>query len=125
MASRFPLRDCRPGQIGFRDENHRYLRCIVDVDGTALNLVTAHFQSPRAGLLAARREGMAGAREWWRNYEDRLEQARALARDLAGSARPLVVAGDLNAPEASPRPTKQVIKPMSGLTRMWSMRRNA
>lgn len=102
VASRFTLRDCVAGQIGFRDKNHRYLRCVVDAHGVALNVVTAHFQSPRAGLLAARNAGLAGAHEWRRNYEDRLEQAHALAHDLAGIARPLVVAGDLNAPEPSP-----------------------
>jgi vancomycin resistance protein VanJ len=102
VASRFPLRGCGPGQIDFRNESHRYLRCVVDVRGVDLNLVTAHFQTPRAGLNAARREGLEGADEWYRNYADRLTQARALARDLAGTGRPLVVAGDLNAPESSP-----------------------
>jgi len=49
IASRFALRDCGPGQIGFPGEVHRYLRCVVEVRGVELNLVTAHFQSPRAG----------------------------------------------------------------------------
>ena len=102
VASRFPLRDCAPGRIGFRDESHRYVHCVVDAGGVELNLVTAHFESPRTGLNAARREGLDGADAWQRNYEDRLEQARALARDLKGSRRPLIVAGDLNAPESSP-----------------------
>ena len=102
VASRFALRDCAPGHIDFRNESHRYLRCRVDVRGVELNLVTAHFQTPRAGLNAARREGLEGADEWQRNYADRLTQARALARDLYATGRPLVVAGDLNADESSP-----------------------
>jgi vancomycin resistance protein VanJ len=102
VASRFPLRGCGTGQIAIRGDKHRYLRCVVDVRGADLNLVTAHFQSPRAGLIAARREGLDGGDEWQRNYEGRLIQAGALARDLASIGRPLVVAGDLNAPESSP-----------------------
>ena len=102
VASRYPLRACTPGQIGFRNESHRYLRCDVDIEGHALTVVTAHFQSPRGGLSATRREGLEGADEWQQNYQDRLTQARALARSLADIPRPLVVAGDLNAPESSP-----------------------
>jgi len=102
VASRFALRDCGPGQIGFAGESHRYLRCVVDARGVELDLVTAHFQSPRAGLNAARREGLDGAEDWLRNHANRLSQARALVRDLAGSRRPLVLAGDLNAPQSSP-----------------------
>ncbi len=83
-------------------DNHRYLRCLVDARGVELNLVTAHFQSPRAGLNAARHEGLDGADDWQRNHANRLHQARALARDVAGSRRPLVLAGDLNAPQSSP-----------------------
>ena len=102
VASRYPLGQCGPGQIGFGNQSHRYVRCVVSVRGQDLNLVTAHFQSPRAGLVAARREGLDGADDWQRNLDDRLTQATSLARDLASSNRPLVVAGDLNAPESSP-----------------------
>jgi len=102
VASRFALRDCGTAPMGFGVDNHRYLRCVVDARGIELDLVTAHFQSPRAGLNAARHEGLDGADDWHRNHANRLHQARALARDLAGSRRPLVLAGDLNAPQSSP-----------------------
>ncbi len=102
IASRFALRDCGPGPLGAAGEGHRYLHCVIDADGVELNLVTAHFQSPRAGLNAARREGLDGADDWQRNHANRLSQARALARELATSRRPLVLAGDLNAPQSSP-----------------------
>jgi vancomycin resistance protein VanJ len=110
IASRYPLRDCAPGRIDYRGQPHGYLRCVVDVNGVALNVVTAHFESPRSGLNAARHEGFDGAGDWQQNYEDRLGQARALAHDLRDSARPLIVAGDLNAPESSP-----VIRTLLGL----------
>ena len=102
IASRYPLRDCGTRSLAEAGEELRYLRCTVDAHGTALNLVTAHLESPRRGLNAARREGLKGLDEWRVNYEIRRAQAAALARDLAGSARPLIVAGDLNAPESSP-----------------------
>ena len=102
IASRHPLRSCATGRIDYRNQQHAYVRCVVEVDGIAVNVVTAHFESPRDGLNAARREGLDGAGDWQQNFEDRLGQSRALARDLAGSASPLIVAGDLNAPESSP-----------------------
>ena len=102
VLSRLPLRGCTLGDIGYRDENHRYLRCSFDVHGEQLTVVTAHFKSPRGGLTATRFQHLAGADEWEQNFSDRLAQSRSLARDLAGLRRPLVVAGDLNAPEASP-----------------------
>ena len=101
VASRFALRDCGPGQIGIGDESHRYLRCTVGVGGVDLSLVTAHFLSPRGGLRATRTEGLEGKSEWQQNFQGRLAQSRALASDLARLPRPLVVAGDLNAPEKS------------------------
>ena len=102
IASRFPLRDCHPGRLPVRGDDAGYLRCVVTVRGVDLTLVTVHFESPRSGLNAARREGVDGIGEWRRNYEDRLEQAHLLARAFAGGPRPLVIAGDLNAPQASP-----------------------
>ncbi len=102
IASRFPLRDCAPRRAGAGVQSLDYLRCTVEVDGVALTVLAVHLESPRIGLVAARHEGFEGVREWRRNVEDRLAQARALARDLAAVGRPLVVAGDLNAPESSP-----------------------
>jgi len=102
VASRFALRDCGPGPTGSGGEKAQYVRCQVDARGVALSLVTTHFQSPREGLNAARREGLEGADDWLDNYTNRLVQARTLARDLAGNRGPLVVAGDLNAAESSP-----------------------
>lgn len=119
VASRYPLRDCALGRIEDRGQVHGYVRCVVDVNGALLDVVTAHFESPRTGLNAARREGLEGADDWRENYEERLGQAQALARDLRGlraaraspaDTRPLIVAGDLNAPESSP-----VIRALLGL----------
>ncbi len=102
VASRLPLRDCAPSAIEYDGESHRFVRCTVDAHGTALTFVTVHFKSPRMGLLATRHEGVEGADEWQRNFAERLAQSHELARQLAPLPRPLVVAGDLNAPEASP-----------------------
>lgn len=102
VASRLPMRGCAPSAIEYGGQSHRYVRCTVDAHGTELTLVTMHFASPRMGLLATRREGVAGADEWQRNFAERLAQSHELARQLAPLPRPLVVAGDLNAPESSP-----------------------
>jgi endonuclease/exonuclease/phosphatase (EEP) superfamily protein YafD len=102
IASRYPLRDCRAGRLEVRGDDVGTLQCTVRFGGVDLDLVTVHFDSPRSGLNAARREGLDGADEWRRNYQDRLDQARLLARQLGPAQRPRIVAGDLNAPEASP-----------------------
>jgi len=102
VASRFPLRRCAVAHFGPQGDDTRYVHCVVMVRGVELNVVTAHFESPRDGLNAARHEGLDGIVEWRRNYEYRLAQARALALDLRDIPRPLIVAGDLNAPESSP-----------------------
>jgi len=105
VASRFPLRDCALRHTGWRGEELAYVHCVVDAKGIELDLVTVHFESPRSGLNAARREGLEGAADWQRNFQERLDQSRALAgalaHDLAGDHRRLVLAGDLNAPESS------------------------
>jgi len=102
VVSRHPLRDCRAGDLSFRGQPHSYVRCIVVVDGSEIELFTAHLLSPRRGLNATRREGAQGIDDWQQNFEDRLSQSRSLAADVAKRERPLVVAGDLNAPETSP-----------------------
>lgn len=102
VASRYTLRDCGPGRIDFRGRTHTYVRCVVVVNGLEIDLVTAHFLSPREGLNATRHEGTAGLDDWQQNFEDRMTQANALAGVVAASRRPVIVAGDLNAPESSP-----------------------
>ncbi|MEQ1729401.1 MAG: endonuclease/exonuclease/phosphatase family protein [Vicinamibacterales bacterium] len=101
VASRFPLHQCDTGDIGFRDEAHTYVRCLVTVYGTDVELVTTHFMTPRFGLSATRRDPLNGSVKWAANVSDRMTQARTLARDLARSSRPRIVAGDLNAPGTS------------------------
>ena len=102
VASRYTLRDCGPGKISFRGRTHTYVRCALVVHDTEIDLITAHFLSPREGLNATRHEGAAGLDDWQQNFEDRMTQAGALADVVAASRRPVIVAGDLNAPESSP-----------------------
>jgi vancomycin resistance protein VanJ len=102
VASRWPLRDCREGQIPYRKMPHAYVRCTVVVAGKELDIATVHFVSPRQGLNAARHEQLEGLADWRQNYADRLTQAATLASALSGNQRPLVLAGDLNAAEHSP-----------------------
>lgn len=102
IASRHPLRNCAPLAGPRAGVNYTHARCEVDVEGQRLTLVTTHFESPRQGLNAARREGFEGFDDWRHNHAVRLVQARGLAQDLGAAARPLVVAGDLNAPDDSP-----------------------
>ncbi|MDQ6627197.1 MAG: endonuclease/exonuclease/phosphatase family protein [Pseudomonadota bacterium] len=101
FASRLPLHDCTSGQADTRGEPFHYARCSVGVGPAAFVLVTAHFESPRTGLNAARHEGVDGIESWRRNQADRLAQSRGLAQALAGNTGALVLAGDLNAPESS------------------------
>ena len=102
IASRLPLRECRVGRLDHPGASHRSLRCRVEVDGRPVWIVNAHLLTPRGGLMAARRDPIDGVETWEQNFEHRLHQARGLAAEVAGLDGPRIVAGDLNAPEASP-----------------------
>ena len=56
----------------------------------------------RSALYAVRSQGLPAAGVWRDNHAARLEQAYSLVRDLASLPRPLVLAGDFNAMDASP-----------------------
>ena len=106
VASRYPLRDCATGAIPYRGKKHTYVqqsyvRCTVVVDDTEIDLVTAHFLSPRDGLNSTRHDWFNGLAAWLDSYADRLTQAELLANELAAGVRPMIVAGDFNAPEKS------------------------
>ena len=102
VASRYPMGDCHKGEMRWGTEDSHYVWCELVVHDKPVVLVTAHLASPRQGLDAARREGVEGLDDWNTNLTHRLIQAGKLVRDLAGSPRPLILAGDLNAPEHSP-----------------------
>lgn len=101
VASRFPLRDCGQGLISYRKEQHTYVHCVVTAHGQDIDLVTAHLLSPREGLNAMRHMFWEGRGVWARNVADRLTQSRTLADAVSRRQRPLILAGDLNAPERS------------------------
>jgi endonuclease/exonuclease/phosphatase (EEP) superfamily protein YafD len=103
VASRLPLSGCQPHPMPVTDDVRYFVHCTLRVGEVEIDLVTAHLLSPRAGLNAARHEWFdGGLAEWRQNYQDRLRQVDALMRHLAGRQRPLILAGDLNAVEASP-----------------------
>lgn len=101
VASRFPMRDCRNGWISFRDEPHTYVACVVTVHNRDVDLITTHFMTPRFGLAATRFNPVRGIGEWTGNVNDRMTQASLLSTDVKSLTRPVILAGDLNAPEQS------------------------
>lgn len=102
IASRFPMRSCTDGDISFPGERHHYFRCVVNAKGIEFDVITAHLQSPREGLNATRHERLGGVAEWQANVASRMIQSRSLAADVTASVRPVILTGDLNAPEHSP-----------------------
>jgi endonuclease/exonuclease/phosphatase (EEP) superfamily protein YafD len=101
VASRLPIKDCAPGWIPYRNLSHSFVHCVLTVQGKEVDLVTVHFTTPRDGLNATRFEGLKGLDAWSANLHDRLTQSGELAEHLRQMKRPRIVAGDLNAPEAS------------------------
>jgi endonuclease/exonuclease/phosphatase family metal-dependent hydrolase len=102
IASRLPLSNCRDGDVSFPGETHHYLRCTVVANGKEFELFNVHLLTPREGLNATRLERLGGIDEWQENLASRMFQARALARDVTAASRPVLLLGDLNAPEHSP-----------------------
>lgn len=101
VASRWPLQNCQLGGIPIAGQSHGFVTCQVQAHGVTLNVVTVHFLSPRDGLNAARKEGFDGMGDWQQNMLGRLEQAGLLAEHLRLMKGPVILGGDLNAPEAS------------------------
>lgn len=101
VASRWPLQHCQVGGIPIAGRSHGFVTCQVQAHGVTLNVVTVHFLSPREGLNAARKEGFDGMADWQQNMLARLQQTGLLAEHLRLMSGPVVLGGDLNAPEAS------------------------
>jgi len=101
LASRFPLRECALGTNAAGRFIDTWVRCVVDIDGRAIDVYSAHLPTPRQGLNAARQEALDGVDDWEHNVAARMARARDLAAVLRTRSRPVIVAGDLNAPPPS------------------------
>ena len=101
IASRFPLQGCGPGYISYRNRTHTYVHCVVLTEHMQLDLYTVHFLTPRVGLNAVRHAWLSGIADWQENVVDRMSQTSSLVKDLQTSIRPIILAGDFNAPESS------------------------
>lgn len=93
VASRYPLRECGARRTSLREQSRGYMQCVVDARGVEVDLVTAHLISPRRAL--------GSVDEWRVNLAERLSQAETLAGDVRAGRRPVIVAGDFNAPQSS------------------------
>ena len=101
IASRWPLSACTIARTDAAEATLVFARCTVARPGGTFEIADVHLESPRSGLVAARHEGFDGIDLWQSNHAGRVAQARALAAVLRTSAHPLVLGGDLNAPDAS------------------------
>ncbi|MEO6747489.1 MAG: endonuclease/exonuclease/phosphatase family protein [Caldimonas sp.] len=101
LASRFPLRECAPSTNAAGEFIDTWVRCIVDIGGREVDLYSAHLPTPRQGLNAARTEALDGVEDWEQNVAARMARARDLAKAVGARSRPVIVAGDLNAPPPS------------------------
>lgn len=104
VVSRWPIRKCGSGPIPVGAELQVFVHCDIDVDGTALQVITAHFITPRKGLRAKHlgNRHWLGLDEWQDNMLLRARQAGLLAEYLRQlPPGPRIVAGDLNATEPS------------------------
>lgn len=107
IASRLPLSESEVCQLSSPGKETSFLRCKLYSGATVITLYNVHFQSPREGLNAFR---SVKKRPWYLpeaiqrfeyNVSVRLSQARSLLEFLRQEQGPVIVAGDLNSPDAS------------------------
>lgn len=102
VASRYPLRDCRPLDMSSAGQDETFLHCTVEIRGKAIALFTVHFVSPRDGSPGSGPQRLDDLAGWEGNLAERLLQAQAVAQAIRAVQGRVVVAGDLNAEEDSP-----------------------
>ena len=101
VASRFPFRGCKTQRTPTGQRPFIYVHCTVDARGMELDVVTAHLMSPRPALGSWRDALFRADGRWTENVTLRLVQAEALAALARARERPMILAGDLNAPASS------------------------
>jgi endonuclease/exonuclease/phosphatase (EEP) superfamily protein YafD len=101
VVSRYPLRSCRRREIWLQERPQTHVQCIVEVRGVEVDVITAHFMSPRYALGAVRDGSVRAIDTWRENLAARMSHAETLAVEVRATWRPVILAGDLNAPEQS------------------------
>jgi len=107
IASKLPLGELQVRSIAFSGEEHTCVRAQVQVGGTAVTLYNVHLLTPRWGLNAFRATRRSpwylpkAIQQFEGNVEARLTQVRALQDYIRQEQGPVIVAGDLNSPDAS------------------------
>jgi vancomycin resistance protein VanJ len=107
VASRFPVRELyEPGKLTFAGQQRspRFVRATIETPGGALEVFNIHPISPRDGFDEVASQGGTpdgGRATVRRNTELRRLQVQEIARLAAGSAHPVLIAGDTNLPRLS------------------------
>jgi endonuclease/exonuclease/phosphatase family metal-dependent hydrolase len=107
IASKFPISDTKLCSISFPGENHTCLRCELLIGTAIITVYNVHLETPREGLNAFRAVKRRptylsqAVQRFEYNVEARLIQARTLSGYISKEEGPVIVAGDLNSPDAS------------------------
>ena len=107
IASRYPLSEAEVHPLPASGEGQEYLRCQLRIGPTLVSLYNVHFRTPRWSLNAfrtARKEPEylpQAIQSFDHNITTRLSQARSVADALSREKGPVILTGDLNAPDAS------------------------
>lgn len=108
VASRYPLSEAGLHELPSSSQKKEgFLRCVLDLGGTRVSVYNVHLKTPRRSLNALRSARkkpwfLPEAIDYWHdNVTLRLVQATALLEYLAAERGPVILAGDLNAPDAS------------------------
>jgi endonuclease/exonuclease/phosphatase family metal-dependent hydrolase len=107
IASKLPLSEVQIRTISFPGENHYCLRCELLMGTAVITVYNVHLETPRQGLNAFRAvKGKPSylpqaVQRFENNVESRLIQARTLSDYINKDQGPVIVAGDLNSPDAS------------------------
>jgi endonuclease/exonuclease/phosphatase family metal-dependent hydrolase len=107
IASRLPLGELQVRRMSFQGGDHTCVRTQTQINGTVVALYNVHFESPRSGLNALRvvkrnpQQLPEGVQKFETNVEARFSQVQALHEYIRQERGPVIVAGDLNSPDAS------------------------
>jgi endonuclease/exonuclease/phosphatase (EEP) superfamily protein YafD len=101
IASHLPLSKPEICWISFPGEQHSSLRCELAIGGRQVRVYDVHLLTPREGLSTMKEDAGEGVGEMERNTSARLHQADALQAALQQERGPVILTGDLNAPEQS------------------------